>query len=509
MNNTVLIISGTGNPARAAANIYFSKLPRKKIKVHLIENISTIKFIFKILYKRIVKLGLINTVSSFLCRFCLLLKPKIKKKYNSDFKIGTLAKIPISYLKQIRPKYIITNACSLLDAKTIKILQSTGAKIINVHNGITPRYRGTGNLWAFYERNFKMAGVTLHYLSKGIDTGKTISSKKIDFFKKNCTFEETDTLAFSIGAGLAVDYICKKHKIFLRQNEKNILSRLYTYPTHGEYKIAKSRFEAAKKEKNIENTWAKSFKEISLDKRKDVYQRLHWGDSKSVILRDKIIKTLVSKFKTGNYLIDLGCGNGRYSDLLSEYKYWGLDFSLKTIKLGKKLKRAFYHKKLFYKKNKNYYVDKNKNHFLVASVNKIPLKNSSFDKTLAIGLFQHLDNTGSAADEILRITRNNGYIFINTLRQFSKLELAILFFACTIKSSLFLTLKAIWNQEYFSNKIINKINLARRFNINELRRLFEPQATVKQIKYQGIFGTRIFSREIYLVLQKKIKKNPK
>lgn len=452
--------------------------------------------------KKTFKNGLPHTLSTFTNRFKVSFRSKIKTIYSPVMKISDLNKIPIEYLKNFKPNFVITNACQLLSKKLIKKLQSLGAEIINIHNGINPRYRGTGNLWAFYERNFGMTGVTLHKIDQGIDTGKIILSKKINFLKKNVSFENTDTLAFRTGARLAIKYIFQKRLKNIDQRKPDYRSRLYSYPSEEEYRKAKARFEAAKKNKTFETDWRKSFVKLSSDSSKNIYQRQHWGNFKSVNLRDSTIITLVNKFGKGNNLIDLGCGDGRYNKLFRNYKYWGLDYSLNTIKLKQKIKPAKIHK-FINNKNCHHFTDYKKNHYIIASVNKIPLKSSIFHKTLAIGLFQHIDNTGGAADEILRISKKGGYIFINTLRQFSKLELVVVAIICLFRPSLLKMISAIWNEKYFSKKTIKAVKLARRFKVRELRQLFFPHAEIQKIKYTGLFNTRLFSREIFLVLKKK------
>ena len=197
--------------------------------------------------KKTFKNGFSHTLSTFTNRFVVSLRSKIKKNYSPVIKINDLNKIPIEYLKNFKPNFVITNACQLLSKKLIKKLKLVGAEIINIHNGINPRYRGTGNLWAFYERNFGMTGVTLHKLDQGIDTGKIIFSKKIDFLKKNVSFEDTDTFAFCTGARLAVKYIFQQRLKNIDQRKQNYRSRLYSYPSEEEYRKAKARFEAAKK----------------------------------------------------------------------------------------------------------------------------------------------------------------------------------------------------------------------------------------------------------------------
>ena len=48
-------------------------------------------------------------------------------------------------------------------------------KAFNIHAGVSPFYRGTDcNFWALYDGNPHLVGATIHYLSKGIDSGPII-----------------------------------------------------------------------------------------------------------------------------------------------------------------------------------------------------------------------------------------------------------------------------------------------------------------------------------------------
>ena len=45
-------------------------------------------------------------------------------------------------------------------------------KAINIHAGVSPYYRGADcNFWALYDNNPHLVGSTIHFLSKGIDSG--------------------------------------------------------------------------------------------------------------------------------------------------------------------------------------------------------------------------------------------------------------------------------------------------------------------------------------------------
>ena len=46
---------------------------------------------------------------------------------------------------------------------------------INVHPGVLPEYRGTGNLWAVVRRDWGRVGCTVHWMTERIDVGRIIA----------------------------------------------------------------------------------------------------------------------------------------------------------------------------------------------------------------------------------------------------------------------------------------------------------------------------------------------
>ena len=60
-------------------------------------------------------------------------------------------------------------------------------KAINIHMGLSPFYRGSScNFWAVKDKKPELVGSTIHYLSKGLDSGKIISHCLPDYKQKNC-----------------------------------------------------------------------------------------------------------------------------------------------------------------------------------------------------------------------------------------------------------------------------------------------------------------------------------
>ena len=75
-------------------------------------------------------------------------------------------------IKTINPDLIVVYGTSLLAGD---ILNEYSNKIINVHLGLSPYYRGSGsNYFPFVNNEPEYAGATFMFLDKGIDTGNII-----------------------------------------------------------------------------------------------------------------------------------------------------------------------------------------------------------------------------------------------------------------------------------------------------------------------------------------------
>jgi folate-dependent phosphoribosylglycinamide formyltransferase PurN len=75
-------------------------------------------------------------------------------------------------------------------------------KAINIHMGISPYYRGTDcNFWALYDNKPEYVGATIHYLSKGLDSGPILYHALAK--PEKCTFRYTMKTVKS-----AIDSIC-------------------------------------------------------------------------------------------------------------------------------------------------------------------------------------------------------------------------------------------------------------------------------------------------------------
>lgn len=187
MKEKILIISGNLLKHQFTAikvlkkfknsKVIFEKYPKKNFKNYTKDSSETIKKHFynvnkyeKLYFNKYVKAN-----KKFLKNRTLLSvnKGKIntKKIYN--------------FIIKENPKIILINATSKIQEKIINKFKN---KIINIHAGITPYYKGAGcNVWTFYYKELEYTGVTIHFVNSKIDSGKIIIQKQSKFQKDDNT----------------------------------------------------------------------------------------------------------------------------------------------------------------------------------------------------------------------------------------------------------------------------------------------------------------------------------
>jgi len=141
--------------------------------------------------KRIKKLGLWKVTGQILFQLVIAKflhftsarrKKEILEAYNLDAsplpseKITHVSSVNddqcLELLQRIAPQIVIVNGTRIISKR---ILDGVNAIFINMHAGITPRYRGVhGAYWALVNRDKENCGVTVHVVDAGIDTGEII-----------------------------------------------------------------------------------------------------------------------------------------------------------------------------------------------------------------------------------------------------------------------------------------------------------------------------------------------
>lgn len=68
-------------------------------------------------------------------------------------------------MRMISPDIVVVNGTRIINEETINCLH---VPMINMHMGITPRYRGVhGTYWALTQGDKEHCGVTIHVIDKG------------------------------------------------------------------------------------------------------------------------------------------------------------------------------------------------------------------------------------------------------------------------------------------------------------------------------------------------------
>ena len=88
------------------------------------------------------------------------------------------AEATVALLASLRPTLVVVHGTRIISSR---VLESLGCPAVNVHAGITPRYRGVhGGYWALAEGHPEWVGTTVHLVDPGIDTGAILAQATFD-----------------------------------------------------------------------------------------------------------------------------------------------------------------------------------------------------------------------------------------------------------------------------------------------------------------------------------------
>lgn len=85
----------------------------------------------------------------------------------------------VELIRKLNPRVIAVHSTSIIRQE---LIQAFPRRIINLHAGLSPYYRGAGtNLFPFYNEELEFVGMTVHYLDEGIDSGDIILQGRPEF----------------------------------------------------------------------------------------------------------------------------------------------------------------------------------------------------------------------------------------------------------------------------------------------------------------------------------------
>lgn len=205
------------------------------------------------LKRRIKKLGLFRVFGQVL--FSMIVVPFLKKnsksrvleilqEYDTDMTPNYLnqdklllvesvnSNMCINALQEIKPDIIIVNGTRIISSE---VLNCVNCPFINMHAGITPKYRGVhGAYWALYNNDIQNMGVTIHLVDEGIDTGNILYQERIEITPDD-NFTTYPIIQTSVGVKYEVKAINDIINGCLKTTTNDLTSQLYSHPTIFQY----------------------------------------------------------------------------------------------------------------------------------------------------------------------------------------------------------------------------------------------------------------------------------
>ena len=245
-NKKIVLLAGKGQ----STNIVFNSI-NKKFGVYLaiLEEKENTKIFLK---RRIKKLGFFTVIGQmFFQIFIAIPLGLLSRKRQSEIineKILDITDIPsekitnvtsvnskatIKLLLDINPDIIVVNGTRIISKKVLSVIN---CKFINIHAGITPKYRGVhGTYWALVNNDVENSGVTVHFVDEGIDTGNIIDQITVLPTKQD-NFSTYPLLQLSEGIKMlnkALENFYEK-KLFAK-DAKEMQSAIWYHPTLWKY----------------------------------------------------------------------------------------------------------------------------------------------------------------------------------------------------------------------------------------------------------------------------------
>jgi hypothetical protein len=248
-NNNIIIVGRHSVFLKLLYNQLLLKNSDLNIKVVCEKSESYLLF----LIRRVKKIGIFTVIGQLFFVLLIVLPQTLlsRKRINSIFESNGVihSKIPeeniihidsinsdkfLDIISHFKCSYVILCGSRIVLKRT---LESAKCRFLNIHAGITPLYRGVHGLyWALYNREIDKAGVTLHYVDSGIDTGNIISQEIVSISKAD-NFSTYPYLQFFKGLNLLSDFLNYPQNKKDNLSEKEILGKLYYHPTIYQYLV--------------------------------------------------------------------------------------------------------------------------------------------------------------------------------------------------------------------------------------------------------------------------------
>lgn len=142
-------------------------------------------------------------------------------------------------LSALHPAVVVVVGTRIIGRSTLACLD---APFVNLHAGITPRYRGVhGGYWALVEGRPDLVGSTVHLVDRGIDTGLVLRQATFEVTERD-SFASYPYLHLATGVPLVIDVVNEVlagKQLVPRPPLDSGDSRLWYHPTVWDYLSAR------------------------------------------------------------------------------------------------------------------------------------------------------------------------------------------------------------------------------------------------------------------------------
>lgn len=179
----ILIVYSGGIVFRSIAERLYKNISKFN-EVEIAHESVNINF-FELIRQRIKREGLFKACDQIVFKVIdlLVLRKKIQNQAVLTLKdtkikqIGSLNSIKTSdFLRENKYDYVIAIATSIIKKNILEIPKNG---FLNIHPGILPKYRGAGNFWAVFNKDFNNIGCTVHWMTEKIDSGRILLVEKL------------------------------------------------------------------------------------------------------------------------------------------------------------------------------------------------------------------------------------------------------------------------------------------------------------------------------------------
>lgn len=111
----------------------------------------------------------------------------------------------LRFVREMRPDIVLLDGTSIARKRLIETVRP--GRFCNIHCGITPVYRGSGNPYALIRGDLTRLGVTFHEVDAGIDTGQIVSRKHVPLSATDRDLQSFQERCYREGIRLVLDWL--------------------------------------------------------------------------------------------------------------------------------------------------------------------------------------------------------------------------------------------------------------------------------------------------------------